>query len=901
MPPKHKLGRKRNQTQLNPRKTHSQSSNSNSHVVHSTIPSSLTIPHESVLDTHVVPFPTDVLTTADDDKHYVRISKQILQSELKRKRMNADTISEQALLEGNEIALTTSTTSDWRLVLQNSVTTDDLRQGCISLVDQVNSGIKLTPIEVYHASRFLGYAEIHIEHCGKPKNQLIESLFPAERLCQTKVTSALIKLVCHPSDTLRTVALSFFDISLRYSTGTFSTAMAATGQLPQLFDQLKPLEVPLTGTTIQFHRHLISIVDDFFTFCPHRELSCQLRNKFFSTNAETLASEILGHIFQQFCTYLQYLLAHPVCPSDLHSGISLISNMRLFNKHVTRGSTDFADPNLEPIFGGMRKNMIEDFGEGSWMSELPWVETVERLLVRMSQGWKFSDLGVQAFLCLMNKCPNEIKPIFWSESKFSMELKWDSEDSLELPTQTLCALFTPARPHHATAILSASHIFVKHLDCQALVRMIQNGWFSAIFEVVSPSTLPFAAEFESLHTQLVKVLKECLVKIGQFVYSHKLDQDQSELDDIYRSFHNQTNDYFVHLSHHPFAFIHNCFDTPILDFFIDLFRYGGATGVRKRCQDELRQAMDESTLSSSSPPFILTSEIVCDLTEDEIMNVVDRIVALMESDSRLDDDTILRICAFHKNRLQSVYLPELFRKAGRSKEQFFHVLESLLSLPVESFYLTPIRNLLNPKPDTLPPTFDEWDDVDLETVGVVTRMISQNLISSRHATWQLLSFAVETLSQLSICATRLTPSRLEQLITPSINLISKEYFEPFLPNSADRDKRDSIVIKISELCDQRVIIQCLSRIGIFSRFVTGLMDHTTSFQYGWMLEVLMLQATDSNQKITKRKKHQVPIPHCLEEGWQDILDFLLIQKDRVFDRSFTVREMMHFNGANLRS
>ncbi|KAK2955335.1 hypothetical protein BLNAU_9726 [Blattamonas nauphoetae] len=198
----------------------------------------------------------------------MQISKQILQYELKRKQINVESMMKQALLEGDEIRLPTSTSSDWRLALQDSVTTDDLRQGCLSLFERVNSKVKLIPIEVYHAVHFLEYATIRTKHREFPQKALLEVIFPEEFKCPTKLTSSLINLVCHPSDTLRTAALSFFAIGLSTSSQKFSLAVIATRLLPQLFQSLKPDEIPINGTTIDFHRHITSIVGTFLNCSP---------------------------------------------------------------------------------------------------------------------------------------------------------------------------------------------------------------------------------------------------------------------------------------------------------------------------------------------------------------------------------------------------------------------------------------------------------------------------------------------------------------------------------------------------------------------------------------------------------------------------------------------------------
>ncbi|KAK2943148.1 hypothetical protein BLNAU_21939 [Blattamonas nauphoetae] len=303
MPPKHKLGRKRNKTQTNPRKKQAQSSTLDNHIVDSMIRNSIEDDNKTSLDSHSIPSETEVLTITTNDCHYIRISKQILQYELKRKRMNVASMSEQAHLESIEINLPTSSPSDWRLVLQDSITKADIQQGCVSLFKRINSNQTLTQIEINHVVRFLEYAIIHIKRYDNPYNKLIETIFPEEANCQTKVTSTLIKLISHPSDTLRTVALSFFDAFIRNSSKKCIIAVAATGLLPQLLIDLKPHAIPINRTTIEFHHHLTSIVDDFFRFCTPKDILYHLGISSSSSDALVVTSELLDPIIQQFCGY----------------------------------------------------------------------------------------------------------------------------------------------------------------------------------------------------------------------------------------------------------------------------------------------------------------------------------------------------------------------------------------------------------------------------------------------------------------------------------------------------------------------------------------------------------------------------------------------------------------------
>ncbi|KAK2961987.1 hypothetical protein BLNAU_3043 [Blattamonas nauphoetae] len=338
MPPKHKLGRKHSKTQSDTRTQSALSSISEAQIVDSTIQNTIENDNESSLDLHSISSATDVVTITVNDRHYVRVSKRILPNELKQKRISVEPMLEQAHLEGDEISLPTSTTSDWRLVLQDSITLDDLQQGCLSLFDQVNSKMNLASIEVFHAVNFLEYTTIHIKYREYPHQHLLETIFSEEVQCQTKLTSALIKLVCHPSDKLRTAALSFFDVGISRSSPNFTLAMAYTGMLPELFESLKPHEIPINGTTIEFHRHITSIVDKFFD-CPP-----------YSFGHETISTKHVDLIFKPFCNYLRHLIASPACPPDYPSGISLLSKMETYDNNITYFPYGSCQCNLEPIF-----------------------------------------------------------------------------------------------------------------------------------------------------------------------------------------------------------------------------------------------------------------------------------------------------------------------------------------------------------------------------------------------------------------------------------------------------------------------------------------------------------------------------------------------------------------------
>ncbi|KAK2954555.1 hypothetical protein BLNAU_10406 [Blattamonas nauphoetae] len=833
-------------------------------------------------------------------------------------------MSEQAHLESIEINLPTSSPSDWRLVLQDSITKADIQQGCISLFDQVNSNQTLTQIEVNHAVRFLEYAIIHIEHRDTQSKKLTETIFPEEEKYQTKVTSALIKLICHPSDKLRAVALSFFDTSLRYSTQTFSAAVASTGLLPQLFINLKPHAIPINRTTIEFHRHLTSIVDDFFRFCTPEDISGHLNLNPYSSRDRQGTSELLDPIIQQFCAYLRYLLTHPVSPTEYHSGFSLLRKTKLFERYITRNCWPPSHPDLKQFIDDLKKTMTEElaslldrdteketlhcflFNEWRMTDKHRWAKTFEGLLVRLSEGRPITNVGFEAFLLFMSRRPSDVKPEFYKDGTFSIEIAGKNVSSKTLPLKALFSLFVPTQAHHTTALLAAFRGLMLRLGKGVLVERIWSGWSPAFFDAVNPSKLPFTNEFEPLHTKLVEVLNDRFDNIWDCAHDCHSCCSRMDMKEIHRSFYEQAREYIVHLSLHPFALATESRNNIIvIDFLICLFRNGRDDPLAKSYRDELRQQMDEAARSSSPPQFILTSELVCRLTDEELIDVVDRIVGLLESDSCLDDDTILRICKFHENQLSSIYLPALFRIADRTTEQYFHALESLISLHVDSFNLHPINYLLNSQPNRRL-SKDEWDEIDLETVGDVMRAVRENRLSFKHIsprfTQHLLDFTAVLLPQINRCATRLTLSQLERLLSPSFHMLSKIFFELEISCREVRIDQEKIFLDVCQLCDQRPIARCLSSVGFFSRVVGGLFDDSISIKCRCIINVIVPDICDSCEERAEKTKIRRTLPLFQEEGWQDAVEFILVKKkvDDFRNQQFAwFGRMMQFHGANL--
>ncbi|KAK2957287.1 hypothetical protein BLNAU_7665 [Blattamonas nauphoetae] len=278
-----------------------------------------------------------------------------------------------------------------------------------------------------------------------------------------------------------------------------------------------------------------------------------------------------------------------------------------------------------------------------------------------------------------------------------------------------------------------------------------------------------------------------------------------------------------------------------------------------------------------------------------MLKIVDRIVALSESDSPIDDDTTLRISSFHKDQLKSVYLPNLFRKAGRSAEQYFHAFQSLLSLHHDCFDLCPINSLLRPKPTTLQPRFDEWDSIDLETVGVAIRTINDGHLCFKHADWHLHNFALKVLPQISNCATQMDQRQLDRLLTASVDVLIKHNFLHKSTTWRELRDRDEVFLKVCRLCSQRVVALYLGRVGFFSHFVRGLFIDGPSFECEHVLELLIQHVRFSSYERVERKISRSSILSLLEEGWQDVLDFLFVKNQ------YSIKIVVHFLGANVNS
>ncbi|KAK2947296.1 hypothetical protein BLNAU_17772 [Blattamonas nauphoetae] len=656
----------------------------------------------------------------------------------------------------------------------------------------------LFPTEVNHAIRFLKYAAMHIERNQWSDDKLLKTIFPKENDRPIRLMSSLINLLSLSSDPLRAAVISFFDVGLCSSKLDFSCAITATGLLVKLFLVLKPHEMPFNDTTIEFHDHLVSIVGYILRCSSPEQIIDHLRIDKANSRDRKRVSKIIEPTYQSLCAYLQFLVDTPVSRPDHRSGFMFLFHEKLFSPFRIKEHCKSSSPALQRFFGGIQRNMTNEFdsvfghastntiekllngGRLDSSDTHSWVAGFEHLLGRVREGKTLSDFAVEVVRDFLSECPTELLLVFWSDDTFGFQLKGQRVSSSELDSTALWTLFTPSQPKHATSTLTTFTDFMISLGNVACWQYVWKGWFPRFRNAVDPSKLPFTSKFTKLHTKLVKLFKSHYLDIRDYEWKMKrekklTDEVQREIDELHLVFFRQTKDYIVHLSLHPFALIDDRHEDPILDFLRYEYLRPTENSLMQQSRAEFRKEIDASELSLSPAPFILTSELVFRLTDEEIINIVDRIVARLASDSPLDDDIIRRIFAFHRMALHPIYLPQLFRKFGRSTEQYFHALESLLSLHVEFYDRAPIYSLLFTRPDEHQPTFDEWDDVDLETGLILMRVFNKNPPSvdsrSPDPTALPLSHAIHCLPLMRHCSARHQQHQLERLISPSIDIL----------------------------------------------------------------------------------------------------------------------------------
>ncbi|KAK2954084.1 hypothetical protein BLNAU_10901 [Blattamonas nauphoetae] len=425
-----------------------------------------------------------------------------------------------------------------------------------------------------------------------------------------------------------------------------------------------------------------------------------------------------------------------------------------------------------------------------------WEKALESLLALADKGRQFSDWELQTVLLLFKNCPCDAHLVFDDDTTFTIRVKDKMVSSSTLDVRSLWVLLTPTKLHHATPLLIAAQLVSRRIDIVDRVPHFWNGWLSHFFSAVAPSKLPFTPENSSLHAQLVDVMCDVISsfeKANSQVRLNPLIVHQNMLKKYSLSFLSLSKDYLIHLSHS--AYPNHTHNKYTIDCLLDkVMRFDLRTPTTEAFRRELKEEMISSTLASSSPHFILTAELVCPLSDCETMDVVERIVGLLDSDCSLDDDSILRICVFMNRHTVRSLLP-IFRNTGRTKEQYLHAFESFLSLHIESSKEAQIRT---------------WDQLSIDTDSEEFNKFVDN-------------FVLPSLQRARHCATRLTQTQLERLITPSIDCL-KTYYQFCSLYGHEEKKLEKGFKCVCSLCDQPVVARGISRIGLFSQIV----DHITS-------------------------------------------------------------------------
>ncbi|KAK2956992.1 hypothetical protein BLNAU_8067 [Blattamonas nauphoetae] len=911
MPPKHKMNRKHNVQQSTLYVQTGESTISNADVIDSSHSDCVETNEEFPIDSTTSQSTNDFITILSNDRPYVRISKQIMQYETKRRRHHLKPNSVRSHLEDAEIPLQTSITSDWRVISQDSITNDHLQKGCISLFKQEESGAELSPSEANHAIRFLEYTTMFFKDGCNSSEDFFRNIFSYD-FPRTTFTSSLLKMISHPSETLRAVALAFFSTVYSHQRSRFYLMITNTDFFTNLLSLLKPHEIPFSDTTMDFHRHVTSIM---FHFIDKSE----------SLSKKPLSPETVASILQAFCPYLRHLLVHPAFFPWKHIWMTFDSILQKFEMAIHTPDSRSSHPELVQFVDEMKNSLSEElasligladqketakcllFDEQDSTSTSDWVKAFEFLLAHADEGRHFSDVGMQSILIFLKRRPKDTQLIFADDGKFTIREKDKLVSSSKHDVRSLWALLTPTDPQHVPAFINAAHFVSFWINTFDEIKHFWIGWLSHFLNAVDASHQPFTPQNFSLHARLVDVIHDIINSFGQYEHIAKFSQPaitQSELKASCLSFLNLSKEYLVHLSHNVFG-THPHDDFTIDDLLSKVMRFDLKTPTTEAFRRELKEEMISSGLASSSPPFILTAELVCPLSDCETMDVVDRIVGLLDRDCSLDDSTILWMCVFiARHNTRSLQLA--FRSTGRTKEEYFHAFESFLSLHVESFQQAPISSLLSSRPDDHEPTLDEWDEADLETVPIVVRMKSQNKLSidtdSENFDSLFVDFVLGSLQQARHCATRLTRTQLERLIAPSIDFLDTFFHRP---SSHDLYNKQWMKVfrGICSVCDQPVVARAISSTGIFCRVVNSI---TLCRELSWSIGPMTKLIDDMNRSTidskTSRMLRRDGFPTIKEEGLEDaieIVHFLKPDTNKTKTIKNQTRDIHLFFGVNL--
>ncbi|KAK2953846.1 hypothetical protein BLNAU_11249 [Blattamonas nauphoetae] len=363
------------------------------------------------------------------------------------------------------------------------------------------------------------------------------------------------------------------------------------------------------------------------------------------------------------------------------------------------------------------------------------------------------------------------------------------------------------------------------------------------------------------------------------------------------SFLDLTMNYSVHLSLHPFALDQHNQDIT-LDFLYRLFKFCSGKAVPRRTFLKLKQKMNEAALSSSSPPFILTTELVCPLSNEETIAILDRIVGLINSNTPLTDDTILRICAFFRQSKKTNFI-KIHRNMGRTKQQYLQTLESLLSLPIDILKQSPVEYLLHRVQDVYRGFDENWDDLCFDTVPLFLDALKLDQPRSNKHTKELhgkfLDFLLDSLEHACSRADRLHPAHFEQFINLSEEFIFTHYSRQLHSTTEDNETWTNDLVRVLRACHHSVFIEGLGKLGFFARVVNEFIDSCDASSSTKMLSC----GVDRPQIWRSRARESFD-----EEGWEDAMELNLIKNetdanDNETRKTRNKRWMMCLYGANL--
>ncbi|KAK2940028.1 hypothetical protein BLNAU_25060 [Blattamonas nauphoetae] len=553
------------------------------------------------------------------------------------------------------------------------------------------------------------------------------------------------------------------------------------------------------------------------------------------------------------------------------------------------------------------------------LSDCDWVEVFDRLLVRVGEDRPFSVLELHSLHSFLSQQPWHIKLEVEADGTIRIPKHGEFHPSSTHHAKTLCSLFTPTQPYHAAPLLNSFNVFIAKNNSTSLVTSIWDEWFSNLIAAVDPSTLPFTPDFLPLHAVLVDLMEDRLKRSG--ICRHSTSQVPSarprrKLDKFDLSFLELSTDYFIHLSLHPFALEADGFDT-IVCFLSSVLSSHLNRNPFIHFRKALIEEMDVSALYSSSQPLILTSELARSLSDKEAIAIVDRIVAHIDSSTFLDDDTLLRIFVFIKHQLRSTRLPELFRKTGRTKDQYFKALESCLSLGLDSLLFRKDKNIEPPVfklflswHDYDSPRQGDWQDIYFETIPILMRVLeldrhpcSRN--SKRH-NCRLKFVIVNRIQYATPSVVQVSRTRHERSMDPSEKYVMTYFSGQHTTTIKELVQWTDNLLTIYTDCEHLAIARVFCKLGFFIQIVNGIwINDDSSSSYYFLFGFNRAYGERVQNRAQKREwNHGGKL--CLdEEGWEDAMEFVLIPKKKrisvLYGRMITeqVHASMSICGANL--